>query len=103
MEDSGSVLCNVEQPFFLGNGTGKSALLVSEEFALQKSFRERGAVQSHKRLIPSRAVFVNGARREFLAGAALPMNQHGGVRWRDFLNEPVNLLHARALPHHVVL
>ena len=64
---------------------------------------QRGAVDGDARLVGAAAVAMNGARHQFLAGAALARDQHRGVPFRHAADELINVAHARAVAHHVVL
>src|SRR5262249_12362286 len=57
-------------------GAGKRTFLVSEQFALQKVFRDCRAVKRQERPIGPGAVLVDGARDQFLSGAALSRDQY---------------------------
>src|ERR1700730_1896180 len=102
VEENGAAFGNFEKSFFLGNGAGEGALFVAKQFALQQSFGKGGAVQGYKQLSFSRAVVVNGAGGQLLAGTALAANQYGGIAGSDSLDELIDVTHARATSHHVV-
>src|ERR1700732_127664 len=96
IQKNGAAFGNFEKSFFLGNGAGECALFVAKQFALQQSFGKGGAVQGYKRLSFSRAVVVNGAGGQLLAGTALAANQYGGIAGSDSLDELIDVTHARA-------
>ena len=52
---------------------------MAEELRLQQVFRHRAAIDGGERLVAARARLVNGARQQFLAGAALAGEQHARV------------------------
>ena len=60
-------------------GPGERAFLVSEEFALQDAFAEGGAVEGDEVAAAAGRVVVQGLGDEFLAGAALALDEDGGV------------------------
>src|SRR5207249_9565804 len=62
------------------------AALVPEEFVLHQAFGNCSAIQRHRRVIPPRRQVMNREREQFLAGTALPEQQAGRIRRRDFLN-----------------
>jgi len=55
----------------------------------RQGVRHRATVDNDERGAFARAVFVDGSRDQFLAGAAFPSHEHGGLSGGD---EP-NLLH----------
>ena len=59
--------------------SGKSALFVPEEFALQQLRGERRAVHGHKPGAFARTEHVQRLGHQFLAGAALALDQDGGA------------------------
>jgi hypothetical protein len=63
----------------LGNGSGESASLMPEKFALQQRRGDRGAIERHKPALPARAGIVNGSRNHFLACAGLAPDQNGAI------------------------
>ena len=88
---------------FLHYRAGERALFVAEQLAFQQRFGERGAVDGHKRLRCARAVAMDGARHQFLAGAAFAAHQHRGHGGRRLGDEIEYLPDARARAHHIVL
>ena len=73
---------------------GERAFFVAEDFAFDQRLRNRGAVDGDERLRLARAERVNGARDQFLAGAALAGDQDGGGAGRDHLDQAKDFLHA---------
>ena len=63
----------------LGDGSGEGAALVAEEFALQQSRRNGGAVHGDEGVVAACAALVNGASDKLFAGASLPLDKHCGV------------------------
>ena len=63
--------------------TGESTPLVAEQFRLQQVLRHRAAIDGNERLIAPWTCLMNGARQEFLAGAAFTGQQHARVGARD--------------------
>ncbi len=68
-----------EEPWVIGDGTGKRAAAVAEELALDEIVRQRGAVDRHERSPRASAVGVNGARDQLLAGPGLSDDQDWSV------------------------
>src|SRR3974390_3146091 len=74
-----------------------------KELAFEKARRNRGRVDGDKRAIGARAIRMNRARYEFLAGAALSLNQHCGIRGSYLANELKNLLNFLAASDDIML
>ncbi len=68
-----------EQTFLRARGAGKGAAFVAEQFGLQQILGHRTAIDGDERLVAARAGLVNGARQQFLAGAALAGQQHARI------------------------
>src|SRR5207244_12902812 len=68
--------------FLVLDGAGERALGVAEERALEQVVVERRAVLHHERFFRARAVVVDGARHQLLAGARLAVDEHGRLRDR---------------------
>ncbi len=66
-----------EQPALLAIRAGEGAALVPEQLALEQVLGQRRAGDVHERLGRAVAAEVNHLRREILAGAALPCQEHG--------------------------
>ena len=62
-----------------GVGSGKVPLFVSEKLAFNQIGRQRGAIDLNQRAVFISAGVVHGPGNQFLAGAGLPRDQHGGV------------------------
>ena len=72
---------------------GERAAFVAEQFAFQKLFRNRGAIDGKKRLCAAVAVMINRAGDQFFSRAAFAGDERGGVAGGDLANEFENLLH----------
>ena len=68
-------------------GTGESALHVTEELGFQKRFRKSPAVNGDEGILGAGAVFVNGARDEFLTRAAFAGDENAAVLRSDIFNQ----------------
>src|SRR6266699_4649535 len=66
---------------------------------LSRRVSERGAVDRQERAAAPRALRVQGARQQLLAGAALAGEEHRRARARGSLDQIEDLLHARAVRH----
>ena len=78
-------------------GAGESALLVAEQFGLQQVRREGGGVERDEGLAGARAVPMQGARHQFLAGAGFAGDQHRHAGARQSADGAKHLLHGRRL------
>src|SRR5207247_10793736 len=83
-------------------GSGERALLVAEQLGLDQRVRERGRIDGHERLVTARALPMNGAGDQLLAGAALAGDDDGGGRPRHLRDETVELLHLGVLADQLV-
>src|SRR5262249_4050464 len=70
----------LEAPRLLAVGARERAALVAEELRLQQRLGQGGAVDGQEGTVGPAARGVNRARDDFLAGAALAGDQHGGLR-----------------------
>src|SRR5208282_6668539 len=62
-----------------GGGSGESSFFVAEKFALQKIFRNGGAVYLDKWTGSAARFFVDGAGDQVFANTAFSAQQDGGV------------------------
>ena len=81
-------------------GAGERPFLVTEQFALQKVFRNGAAIDGDKGALLAPAATVNRQRRHFLSRAAFPQNQHRHIRGGHFANRAKDLLHRGAAAEH---
>jgi hypothetical protein len=102
VEEERAVVRELEPARLPRDGAGERALLVAEELALDQIARDRGAVHADERLVLARAVLVERARDELLAGAALARDEHRARRVRDLLDDLIDLRHRRGLPDEPV-
>ena len=84
-------------PGLLPVGAGERALLVSEEFAFEKIFRNGGAVDFDEGAGSALRMFVNGAGDQIFSDAAFAAEQHRRVGRRDALDHREHGLHFVAL------
>ena len=73
---------------------------MAEELALEQVLRDRRAVQREEGLLGARAVLVDRARHQLLAGAALAGDEDGHVLVGDPTDLLVDLEHRRAAAEH---
>src|SRR5882672_8301714 len=76
----------VHFPDFTRASSGEGSALMPEQLVLDQPFRNRSAVQGHKRLLASIRQMMNRAREQLLAGAAFAQQQRGGIGRSDTLN-----------------
>ncbi len=81
----------------MSGGTGKGAFDVPEQLALEQVLRQRRAVDGHERPVAARALIVDGARDQLLAGSALAEEQHRGVGGGHRRDEAEDVTNARRL------
>ena len=79
IEKQCSLVCQLQAAHLLGNGAGKRALLMSEQFAFQEAGGNRRTIQFDKALLFAGAHVVDGTGNQFLPGSRFSENQHGGI------------------------
>src|SRR5207253_3832887 len=77
-------------------GAGEGALFVAEQLAFEQVLRDGSAIEGQERRLGSRAVLVDGAGDQLLAGAARTGDQHWDILSRDAADGLVDLAHGRA-------
>ncbi len=88
----------LEFPRLVLDGAGEGAALEAEQLRLEQFRRQRRAVHLHERLVTARRLAVDGARHQFLAGAALAADQHGDVGIGDARDQILDLAHLLVPP-----
>ena len=83
-------------------GAGEAAFDVAEQFGLDQLFGDGGAIHFDERLGAAQAGGVQGARDEFLAGAAFAIDEHAAVGGRGQGDLLAHGLHGNALADDVV-
>src|SRR5207245_9461172 len=97
----GSVVGQLELAALRRGGAVEGALLVPEQLALDQSLWDGRAIERDERRIGARALDVNGAGDEFLAGPVLSRDQHA-ARCRPGRSELApQLLHDFALAYQL--
>src|SRR5271156_2763363 len=79
-------------------GSGKCTLFMSEDFALDQCFRNRGAVYGHEGTLAARTELVDGASHQLFAGATCPRDQYRGGTGSYQFDQPEDLLHLPRRP-----
>ncbi len=79
---------------------GERAIFIAEQFRLQQGFRQRAAIDCHKRSLGARmhgqaacGFAMDGLRHQFLAAAGFAMYQYRGRRTGEQCNGVPHLLH----------
>ena len=80
-----------------GGRAGEGALFVAEEFAFQKIFGDRGAVDFDEGPGGAAGALVDACGDQILAHAAFAAEQNRGMRRRDALDQGQHFLHFRAV------
>ena len=86
----------LEPPLAVADGAGERAAHVAEQLRLEQRFRDRAAVERHEPVGAPRAVVMDRARGEFLAGAGLARDEHGARRRGDGLQQLEQIAHHAA-------
>ena len=73
---------------------------MAEELAFEQRAWVGRAVDHHEGFLPAGAVLVDGPGNQLLAGAALPLDEHGGVGRGHVLDQLVDDLHLGILADH---
>ena len=102
VEKHRAAVSHLQPPDALVDRAGERALLVAEQFGLQKLPRDRAAVDRNETLRRAAAVVVQGAGDEFLVGAGLAGDQHGAVGIGGAFDQVEHPQDSRALPDEVV-
>ena len=87
----------LEASLTVADGAGERAAHVAEELGLEQRLGNRAAVQRDEPVHAPRAVVMNRARDDFLAGAGLAGDQDRAVGRRDGLEQLEQPLHRPAL------
>jgi hypothetical protein len=87
VEEQRAAVGDAEQPHARADGARERAAHVAEQFALEQLRRNRCAVDRHERLVGARAAVVQVMREQFLAGAALALDQHRRLGARRAFDE----------------
>ena len=88
-------------PLWRATAPVNAPLLVAEQLRLEQRLGQRRARHGHERPVGARALGVDGAREQLLAGAALAEHQDRRVAPRGRARQLEDLLHRRALADHV--
>ena len=99
-----STVSHFEQAFLHRLSVGERAALMAKQLRLHQRFRNRGAIDGHKRLVFARALIMNRLGHQVLAGSAFALDQNcASFAGRDFLDELHQLGHFSRHANHVVI
>jgi hypothetical protein len=96
VEKAGARVGLLKHPALLGEGTGKRAPHVAEQFTLEQRFGHGAAVDGDKGTVAAGAVLVESSCHQFLSRTALAQNQDGAFRGRRPGDSLVHVHHRRA-------
>ena len=68
---------------------------MAEQFGFGEALGQRAAVNGQKRLLATGAVMMEIAGHHLLAGAGFAHDQHGRLRWREFVQQALEGLRRR--------
>ena len=91
-----------QEAFFHGYGAGKRPSFMSKQLGFQQCLSQGAAVDRHERSGAPRAVRMNSTGDQFLAGAALTLQQYRTFRLGDSGNGFVDGHHGRAASHEII-
>ena len=101
VEEQRAFVRDFEQALLRSDRAGERSLHVAEERGLEQVGRHRPGIDRNERFVAPRRVQVNGFGDDFLAGAALALQQHGRAAVGDLRHQVENLQHGLALAHDV--
>ena len=87
IEEQRAVVGAAKDAFVVGHRAGERAARVAEQFALEHAFAHGAAVEADERSGGAARIVVDGARHQFLAGAALAEDQDIDVERRGVGHE----------------
>ena len=102
VQEDGAALGLPAEAVVVAVGAGERALDVAEELALEQGLGNGAAVDGHEGPVGPVAALVDGLGDEFLAGAALAVDQDRGRGGGDLVHHLVDRAHARALADDVL-
>jgi hypothetical protein len=82
-----AALGHLESAGAVGVRARERAFDVAKQFGLQQLLGQRGAVDGDERFVAAQALLVDGAGDQFLAGAALALDEDGHIARGDFFDE----------------
>ena len=101
VKENCALVGDFEKPALGSDGGSERSLDVAEERALQQVNRQGAGIDRYKGAIGARAGGMNGLGHQFLAGATLTGDQHGGTTGGDLRDQVHHLMHLLALADDV--
>src|SRR5882724_4963992 len=86
VQEQRAFVSHFEAPDLLRNRTGKSTLLMTEQFAFQKIQRNGRAIKLYKSAPATLTCVVNGVSNEFFSRAGFPLDEDSRVGGRNLLH-----------------
>ena len=99
VEEEGPAVGQLEEALLVALGAGERPADVPEELALEERVGQRGAVLGEERLARPRALRVDGAGDQLLAGARLALDEDGLLGGHDLVEEAQHVAHRGRAPH----
>ena len=93
VEKQGAAVGHFKQADAMLVGAGEGASAMAEQFALDEVLRQGAAIDGDERHVGPRALVVDGAGDQLLAGAGFAEDQHGRIGGSDLGDELPNALH----------
>ena len=93
-------LFKASHPHF--NRPGKGAFFVAKQFAFQQCFGNGRTIHPHKGLVFTGTIKMQCPGNQFLAGAGLSPDQHGGIGFGHVAYQGKDFLHSSILPHYLM-
>jgi len=93
VEQQGTAIGFFELADTPGDGAGKGALLMTEQFRFQQVFRNGGAVHRDERLVVAQGFAMDIAGQHFLTRAAFAGHQDGGFAAGDLVGQAEHSTH----------
>src|SRR5215510_2937441 len=97
VENDRSTVRQFEAALAILNRAGEGAFLVTEQFAFEQCFGQRGAIDLDQWPSASAAVKMNGLGDQLLPCPAFTLNQDGSLGLRDQTDQAADLAYLRAL------
>ena len=101
VEENRALVGHFEKALLRGDGAGERALHVAEKLRFEQIDGNRAGIDGNERFVGARGSGVNRLGDQFLTGAALAVDQHGGARRRHLRNQVEHGEHLFALADDV--
>lgn len=101
VEKDSSSVGDLKSAFSHGKGSGKRALFVTEQLALDDRLRKRGTVEFHECGVSPVAGLMDRMGGELFSGSTFAAQQDSGVAGCDLFDMPVDHAHGTTVANHV--